>query len=59
MESGSNSRREEGQLIIDGIPADAVLSGPLKERLEQYQNTRSAILHDWLLRPSLGSPPLR
>jgi dipeptidyl aminopeptidase/acylaminoacyl peptidase len=38
-------RREDGNLVYDGIPK---ASEPLKQRLEQYENTRAASLQAWL-----------
>ncbi|MFW6027193.1 MAG: alpha/beta fold hydrolase [bacterium] len=38
-------RIERGNLVIEGIPE---VPGSLRERLRQYQNTRSASFADWL-----------
>lgn len=38
-------RVEEGNLVIEGIPE---IPDRVKDRLQQYQNTRSASLADWL-----------
>lgn len=37
--------REEGNLVYDGIPGGPL---PIKERLNQYENVRSASLQGWL-----------
>jgi VanZ family protein len=43
--SYSQERREEGNLILEDIPE---VPEAIKERIQQYQNTRSATLVDWL-----------
>lgn len=43
--SYSQERREDGNMILEDVP---VVSEEIKERIQQYQNTRSASLADWL-----------
>ncbi len=43
--SYSQDRREEGNMILEDVP---VVPKTIKERIQQYQNTRSASLVDWL-----------
>jgi dipeptidyl aminopeptidase/acylaminoacyl peptidase len=44
IEADEGERREEGNLVIEGIPE---IPARVEERMLQYQNTRSAVLHDW------------
>ncbi len=41
----AESKREEGALVFDGIPE---ANPALKERLEQYENVRTATFQSWL-----------
>ncbi len=41
----AESKREEGALVFDGIPE---VNPALKERLEQYENVRTATFQSWL-----------
>lgn len=43
--AATDSKREEGALLFDGIPE---ASPELKERLEQYENVRTASFQSWL-----------
>jgi dipeptidyl aminopeptidase/acylaminoacyl peptidase len=44
VEVRAQERREEGNLVIEGIPE---APERIADRMFQYQNTRSAFLHDW------------
>ncbi|MDD3642069.1 MAG: alpha/beta fold hydrolase [Candidatus Krumholzibacteria bacterium] len=44
--TGGVERREEGNLVIEGIPE---IPRRIEERMIQYQNTRSAAVQDWSL----------
>jgi dipeptidyl aminopeptidase/acylaminoacyl peptidase len=41
----AQERREEGNLVIEGIPE---IPETLQQKMQQYSNTRSASLRDWL-----------
>ncbi len=43
--SYAQERREEGNMVLEDVPA---VPAEIKERIQQYQNTRSASLVDWL-----------
>ena len=43
--SFSQERREEGNMVLEDVP---VVPDVIKNRIQQYQNTRSASLVDWL-----------
>ena len=43
--SYSQDRREEGNMVLEDVPE---VPDAIKERIQQYQNTRSATLVDWL-----------
>lgn len=38
-------RREQGNLVLEDVPE--TVPPHITQRLEQYQNTRGASLHDW------------
>ena len=43
--SYSQERREEGNMVLEDVPK---VPDAIKQRIQQYQNTRSASLVDWL-----------